>query len=88
MRTFYEQGGKESSSEEDVRTSRCKKLTFFRNLWCVRTDKGEGGLNQCGQEGGQFFTFLYGLPCLKGGLHIGFAWWYFLSKERLFKRQK
>jgi len=26
----------------------CKILRNFRNLWCVRTDKGRGGLSQCG----------------------------------------
>jgi len=40
-----EEGG---SSDADVRTYWCKKLRIFRNLWCVRTDKKGGGLNQCG----------------------------------------
>jgi len=25
-----------------------QKLRNFRNLWCARTDKGEGAFNQCG----------------------------------------
>jgi len=34
---------KEGSSDLDVRTFWCNNHRFFRNLWCVRTDKREGG---------------------------------------------
>jgi len=37
-----------SSSDADVRTFWYKKLQIFRNLWCVRTDKGGRGLSQYG----------------------------------------
>jgi len=42
---------KEGSSVEDVRTFGAKNSGFFRNLWCVRTDRGEVGpvLTFCGQ---------------------------------------
>jgi len=40
---FAEKG---DSSKSDVRTF-WYKLWIFRNLWCVRTDKG--GVSQCGQ---------------------------------------
>jgi len=41
-----------------------QKLRIFRNLWCVRTDKGEG-VSQCGHlqtwgDGGQIFAILCG----------------------------
>jgi len=39
--------GERSSSNEDVRTFWCKKLRIFRNLWCVRTDKGVNFLRFC-----------------------------------------
>jgi len=48
VRTFCGQGG---SSDADVRTFWRKNLRIFRNLWCVRTDKGGGG---------QFFVILCG----------------------------
>jgi len=40
-----------------------KRLRIFRNLWCVRTDKGEGGVEPARiffGEVGQFFTILCG----------------------------
>jgi len=44
-----------------------KKLWIFRNLWCVRTDKGGGELSQCGQfvdkEGGTV-NFLRFCACI------------------------
>jgi len=44
---------KGGSSDADVRTFLRKKLRIFRNLWCVRTDRGgeREGLIQCGQGG-------------------------------------
>jgi len=67
MRTFCGQGG---FADADVRTFWCKKHQIFRNLWCVRTDKG-GGVDKgfCGQVshyrhfvdkggGGQFLAIL------------------------------
>jgi len=37
-------GGRGDSSDADVRTFCRKKLRIFRNLWCVRTDRGEGSI--------------------------------------------
>jgi len=39
VRTFC---GQEDSSDADVRNFWFKNLRNFWNLWCVRTDKGEG----------------------------------------------
>jgi len=41
MRTFFGQGG---SLDADVRTFLEQKHRIFRNLWCVRTDKGWRGV--------------------------------------------
>jgi len=35
---------KGDSSDVDVRTFWCKNYRVFRNFWCVRTDKGEEGV--------------------------------------------
>jgi len=71
VRTFYGEGGG-GSLDADVRTFWCKNFRFFRNLWCVRTDKGvepvqkfcgQGRLRQCenfADKGGQFFAILCG----------------------------
>jgi len=48
---YVVKGGMRTSSVADVRTILYKKLRIFQNLWCVRTDKGGGGLSQCGQGG-------------------------------------
>jgi len=59
------------SSDADVRTFWYKNLRIFRNLWCVRTDKGGGRLSKCGHfankgEGVNFSRFcadvIYGRP--------------------------
>jgi len=36
------------SSDADVCTSWCQKLWIFRNLRCIQTGNGGGGLKQCG----------------------------------------
>jgi len=62
---FADSGG---SSDADVRTFWCKKFGIFRNLWCVRTDKGvEPVRTFCRQGGGvNFLRFcadvFYGRP--------------------------
>jgi len=49
---------KGSSSDADISTFWCKNHRIFRNLWCVRMDKGR--LSQCGQwERDKFFAVLY-----------------------------
>jgi len=45
VRTFFGQGGEGGSLDADVRTFWCKTLRIFRNLWCVRTDRGGGRVN-------------------------------------------
>jgi len=56
----------------------CKNYRVFRNLWYVRTDKGEGGLSQCGHfadkrgGGGHISRFcadvFYGRPLIENTL--------------------
>jgi len=62
------------SSDADVCTFWRKKLRIFRNLWCVRTDKGGRASVDIGhladkEGGGQFFAILcrrllWTAPCL------------------------
>jgi len=68
--TLIGQGG---SSDADVSTFWCKKLRRFRNLQCVRTDKGEGvelvrTFCRRGREGINFTRFcadiFYGRPLM------------------------
>jgi len=51
VKTFCGQGRGEVLQMRTSRTFWRKKLQFFRNLWCVCTDKGEGS---------QFFAILCG----------------------------
>jgi len=39
MQHFTDKGG---LSDADARTIWCKALQTFRNLWCIRMDRGEG----------------------------------------------
>jgi len=55
------------SSDADVRTFWCKKIRTFRNLSCVRKDKGVGQCGHISDKGGegQFFAILCGRPLWK-----------------------
>jgi len=66
--TFFEQ--EKGFSDADVRTFLCTKFRIFRNLLCVRADKGGEGLSQCGHfsdkgEGGGDFVRT---SCMDGSL--------------------
>jgi len=74
--------GEGGSSDVDVRKFWCKNYRIFRNLSCVRTNKGEEGLSQFGHftdmgEGEVNFSrfwadVVYGRPLM---LLVVLLWW-------------
>jgi len=50
------------SLDADVSTFWCKKHSIFRNLWCVRTDMGEKGVEAVRTRRAQFFAILCERP--------------------------
>jgi len=66
--------GRKGSSDADFRTIWCKKLRTFRNLWCVRSDKGGRGVDPVqtfcgrGKERGSIFRYFVRTSFMDGPL--------------------